>query len=87
MSNQGKVQPSPHKWLVASIMGVVWAMATAILWALLALAFGRSKSDGRLITVLIIGAVIAVLTGAHLYSEGWKDGSKTASSSRKDLNP
>jgi len=76
-----------HKWLVASVMGVVWAMAIAILWVLLALAFGRSKSDTRLITVLIVGAGIAILIGAHVYSEGWKDGSKAAASSRKDLKP
>ena len=73
--------PPTHKWLVASVMGVLWAIATAILWALLTLAFGRSKSDLRLITVLILGAVIVALLGAHAYSEGWK------SSSRKDSNP
>lgn len=69
-----------HKWLLASVMGVLWAIAIAILWALLALAFGRSKSDLRLITVLILGAVTAALLGAHAYSEGWKSGSNATKS-------
>jgi hypothetical protein len=76
-----------HKWLVASVMGVLWAIATTILWTLLTLAFGRSKSDLRLITVLILGAVIAVLLAAHSYSEGWKSGSKAILSPRKNSNP
>ena len=67
-------------------MGVLWAIATAVLWPLLALAFGRSKSDLRLITVLILGAVIAALLAAHAYSEGWKSGSKAAINPRKDSN-
>jgi len=68
-------------------MGVVWAIAIAILWALLTLAFGRSKSDLRLITVLVLGAVIAAVLSAHVYSEGWKAGRKATLSSRKDSNP
>jgi multisubunit Na+/H+ antiporter MnhG subunit len=76
-----------NKWLLASVMGVMWAIATTILWTLLTLAFGRSKSDLRLITVLILGAVIAALLGAHVYSEGWKRGSKATVSPRKDSNP
>jgi hypothetical protein len=73
-----------HKWLLASLMGVLWASATAILWATLALAFGRSKSDLRLITVLILGGVIVALLGAHAYSEGWKGGSKAKIGAGKD---
>lgn len=76
-----------HKWLLASVMAVLWAIATTILWALLAVAFGRSKSDLRLIAVLIIGAVVAALLGAHSYSEGWKSGSKAALGARKESNP
>lgn len=72
-----------HKWLVASVMAVFWAILTTILWALLAVAFGRSKSDPRLITMLILGAVVAALLGAHAYSEGWKAGSKEAPGTRK----
>jgi fatty acid desaturase len=67
-----------HKWLAAAVMAVLWAISTTVLWALLAVAFGRSKSDGRLITVLIMGAVIAALLGAHAYSEGWKGSSRAA---------
>ena len=73
-----------HKWLLASVMGVVWAIATTILWVLLAVAFGRSKSDQRLITVLIVGAVVAAFLGAHAYSEGWKSGSKATGTPSKD---
>jgi hypothetical protein len=75
-----------HKWLLAWVMGVVWAIATAILWALLAVAFGRSKSDARLITVLIISAAVAAVLVAHAYSEGWKSGSKASLGTRKDSN-
>jgi hypothetical protein len=79
------MKPSaPHKWLLASVMAVLWAISTTILWALLAVAFGRSKSDVRLITVLIVGAVVAALVVAHAYSEGWKSGSKAALSPRKE---
>lgn len=72
-----------HKWLVASVMAVLWAIATTILWALLAVAFGRSKSDARLITVLILGALVAALLGAHTYSEGWRGGSKASLGSKE----
>ena len=75
-----------HKWLLASVVGVLWAIATTVLWALLAVAFGRSKSDLRLLTVLILGAAIVILLGAYAYSEGWKSGSKAAASSRKVSN-
>jgi len=76
-----------YKWLVASVMGVFWAIATTVLWAFLAVAFGRSKSDVRLITMLILGAVIATLLSAHTYTEGWKGGSKATVSPRQDSNP
>jgi len=81
------MKPSaPYKWLIASVMGVFWAIATTILWTLLAVAFGRSKSDLRLITMLILGAVIATLLSAHAYHEGWKARSKATVSSRQDSN-
>lgn len=76
-----------HKWLLASVIAVLWAIATTILWALLAVGFGRSKSDLRLITVLIIGALVAALLGAHAYSEGWKGGNKAALGSSKESKP
>ncbi len=76
-----------HKWLLAAVIGVFWAIATTILWGALAVAFGRSKSDTRLLTVLIIAAVIAAMLGAHAYSQGWKSGSKAGGGPRKDLNP
>jgi hypothetical protein len=75
-----------HKWLLAAVIGVLWAIATTILWALLAVAFGRSKSDTRLLTVLIIGAIVAAMLCAHAYSQGWKSGSKAGAGARKDLN-
>jgi hypothetical protein len=85
IANGRDMKPSAtHKWLAASVMAVLWAISTTVLWALLALAFGRSKSDMRLIVVLIIGAVVAALLGAHTYSEGWKGGIKAAGGLRKD---
>ena len=83
-----KMKPSAtHKWLLASVMAVAWAIATVVLWMLLAFAFGRSKSDMRLIAMLVLGAVVVALLGAHAYSEGWKSGKKSTVSSRKDSNP
>jgi hypothetical protein len=75
-------------------MGVFWAIATTILWAFLAVpwaflavAFGRSKSDLKLTTMLILGAVIAMVLSAHAYTEGWKGGSKATVSSRRTPTP
>ena len=75
-----------HKWLLAAVMAVLWAISTTVLWALLALAFGRSKSDMRLISVLIIGAVVAAFLVAHAYSQGWKSGSKASLGANKESN-
>lgn len=66
---------------------VFWAIATTILWAFLAVAFGRSKSDLKLTTMLILGAVIAMVLSAHAYTEGWKGGSKATVSSRRTPTP
>ena len=63
---------APHRFLVGAVMGVLWAIAATALWAGLAVAFGRSKSDGRLLTMLILGAVAVALLCAHSYREGWK---------------
>ncbi len=73
-----------NKWLLASVMAVCWGIVTTFVWVLLAVGFGRSKSDLRLITVLILGAVVVALLSAHSYSEGWKGGSKVKSQSRQD---
>jgi hypothetical protein len=73
-----------HKWLLAAVTAVTWAIATTILWMLLAFAFGRSKSDFRLITVLIVGAAVAAVLAAYGYSEGWKAGSKAALGGRRE---
>jgi hypothetical protein len=40
----------------------------------------------RLITVLILGAVVAAILGAHAYSEGWKRGRKAALGAGKESN-
>jgi hypothetical protein len=53
-------------------MGVLWAIIATAFWAGLAVAFGRSKSNGRLLTMLILGAVVVALLCAHSYREGWK---------------
>ncbi len=64
--------PATHIWLLAAVMGVFWAIVVTISWALLALAFGRSRGDLRLMLMLIIGAVAAAFLCAHAYREGWK---------------
>jgi hypothetical protein len=64
--------PATEKWLLASVMAVVWGILAALAWILLAVSFGRSKSDGRLIAMLIICAVLVALLCAHAYRQGWK---------------
>ncbi|MFZ0707876.1 MAG: hypothetical protein WAM71_19920 [Candidatus Korobacteraceae bacterium] len=58
--------------LFASVMAVAWACVTTAAWALLALVFGRSRGNGRLLTMLIIGAVVAAFLCGHAYRQGWK---------------
>lgn len=68
-----EMKPSAtHAWLVASVMAVLWAIITVISWVLLALGFGHSRGNLRLITMLIICAVVVALVCAHAYREGWK---------------
>lgn len=64
--------PATGKWLVASVMAVVWGILASLAWALLAVGFGRSKSNERLITMLIICVVLVALLCAHAYRQGWK---------------
>ncbi len=71
-SSKGKTPPAAEKWLLASVMAVVWGILATLAWTLLALGFGRSKGNARLITMLIICAVFVALLCAHAYREGWK---------------
>jgi fatty acid desaturase len=73
--------PATDTWLLASVMAVLWAIVTNVLWALLALGFGRSRGTPRLITMLIIGAVVVAFLCAHAYREGWKSSRKNGSRS------
>jgi len=73
--------PATDTWLLASVMAVLWAIVTNILWALLTLGFGRSRGTPRLITMLIIGAVVVAFLCAHAYRQGWKNRSKNGSRS------
>ena len=68
-----KVEPPPasERFLFASVMAVAWAIVTTAAWALLAVGFGRSKSNERLLTMLVIGAVVVALLCAHAYRQGW----------------
>lgn len=63
--------PASDRFLFASVMAVAWAFVTIAAWALLALGFGRSKSNERLLTMLVIGAVVVALLCAHAYRQGW----------------
>ena len=77
----GRMKPSAtHKWLLAAVMAVVWGIAATILWALLTIGFGRSKSDTRLLTMLLLSGVITALLSAYAYTQGWKAGSKAKAS-------
>lgn len=58
--------------LFASVMAVAWAIVTTVVWALLAIGFGRSKSNGRLLTMLITGAVVVAFLCGHAYRQGWR---------------
>ena len=75
--------PTTDTWLLASVMAVLWAIVTNVLWALLALGFGRSRGTPRLITMLIIGAVVVAFLCAHAYREGWKSSRKNGSRSSR----
>ena len=63
---------APNMFLVGSVMGVLWGIVTIALWTGLAVAFGRSKSNERLLTMLVLGVVVVALLCAHSYREGWK---------------
>ena len=69
-----KVQtpPASDAVLFASVMAVAWACVTTAAWAVLAVAFGRSKSNTLLLTMLIIGAVVVALLCGHAYRQGWR---------------
>jgi len=64
--------PAADTWLHASVMAVFWAIVTSASWALLALGFGRSRGNTRLITMLIVSAVVVALVCAHAYRQGWE---------------
>jgi len=53
-------------------MAISWACVTIAAWAVLAVAFGRSKSNERLLTMLVIGAVVVAFLCTHSYRQGWK---------------
>ena len=53
-------------------MAIAWAIVFTAAWALLAVGFGRSRGNPRLISMLVIGAVMAALLCGHAYRHGWK---------------
>ena len=64
--------PLDQTVLFASVQAVAWAMVTTVLWAALTLGFGRSKSNGRLLTMLVMGAVVVAFLCGHAYRQGWR---------------
>jgi hypothetical protein len=64
--------PASDTFLFASVMAISWACVTIAAWAVLAVAFGRSKSNERLLTMLVIGAVVVAFLCTHSYRQGWK---------------
>ena len=83
IETEKEMKPSAtHAWLLASVMAALWAIITTIFWALLVVGFGRSRGDLRLITMLILCAVVVAFVCVHAYREGWKsrrnDGSRSS---------
>ena len=67
-----KIPPASDTFLFASVMAVSWACVITLCWALLAVAFGRSRGNVRLMTMLVIGAVVVALLCGHSYRQGWR---------------
>lgn len=67
-----KNPPTAEKYLLAAVMAVVWAILATLLWILLAVGFGASRGNQRLLTMLVLGAVVVVFLCAHSYHQGWK---------------
>lgn len=64
--------PAGERFLFASVMAVLWVMVTYAFWVLLAIGFGESRGNVRLLTMLGIGAVVVVFLCGHAYGQGWK---------------
>jgi len=73
--------PSTDTWLVAAVMAVLWAIATSALWAFLALGFGHSRGNTRLLSMLITCAAVVAVLCAHCYRQGWHSGNRRGRSS------
>jgi hypothetical protein len=73
--------PATETWLHACVMAVFWSIVTSALWVLLALGFGRSRGNTRLITMLIVSAGVVAFLCVHAYREGWKSRDRTPPSS------
>ena len=71
---EGMTPPAAHMWLLAFVMAVLWAIITSMLWVLFALGFGQSRGNLRLISMLIVGAVVVAFLCAHAFRQGWKSG-------------
>ena len=72
LPNKEETPPASYAYLFASVMAIAWACVTTAAWGVLALGFGRSKSNQRLLTMLVIGAVVVALLCAHAYRQGWR---------------
>ena len=78
MKDDPTIAPKPQPpaqadtFLFAAVMAVAWACVTTAGWAVLAVAFGRSKSNARLLTMLLIGAIAVAFLCAHAYRQGWR---------------
>lgn len=70
-ARQDRKPVAANMFLAGAVMGVLWAIIATGLWAGLTVSFGRSKSNGRLLIMLVLGAVVVALLCAHSYREGW----------------
>jgi hypothetical protein len=71
-ARKAQTPPASDTYLFASVMAVSWAIVTTVLWALLALSFGHSRGNVRLVTMLVICAVVVAFLCGHAYRQGWK---------------
>ena len=62
--------PASDTWLLASVMAVLWAIVANLFWVLLAVGFGHSRGTPRLLTMLIISAMVVAFLCAHAYRQG-----------------
>ena len=71
-STKPKKPPASETVLFASVLAVAWALVAVVFWGVLAVAFGNSRGNVRLLTMLVIGAIVVAFLCGHAHRQGWK---------------